>query len=239
MSEMGEWNGDFGVFQNEMLIEIGKAQEGLDVFDLLGFRPILNDLDFVRGHSEATRREYTAQILDGRDMEKTLIGAGIEVMLLELSENFLDMALVFFLEVGVDEDVIQVHQYTNIEQVTKNIIHEVLESGRCIGESERHYMPFKGAVASLESCLPFVTLLDSDQMVGMLEVDFQIDFGLVQAVKEVGNARQRAAVLLHDFIQTAEVDAKPEQTVFLVHEEDQSSTWRLRWVDEIHCEMFV
>ena len=39
-------------------------------------------------------------------MEKTLIGAGIEVMLLELSENFLDMALVFFLGVGVDEDVI-------------------------------------------------------------------------------------------------------------------------------------
>ena len=65
----------------------------------------------------------------------------------------------------------------------------MLESGRCIGESERHYTPFKGAVASLESCLPFVTLLDSDQMVGMLEVDFQIDFGLAQAVKEVGNAR--------------------------------------------------
>ena len=50
-------------------------------------------------------------------------------------------------------------------------------------------VPFEGAVVSPESRLPFVALSDLDQMVGMLEVDFQIDFGLVQAVKEVGNAR--------------------------------------------------
>ena len=42
---------------------------------------------------------------------------------------------------------------------------------------------------SLEINLPFVTLSDLDQMVGMPEVDLQIDFGLVQAVKEVGNVR--------------------------------------------------
>ena len=62
MSEVGEWNGDFRVFWNKMLIEIGKAQKGLDVFvfDLLGFGPILNDLDLVRGHSEATQREDIA-----------------------------------------------------------------------------------------------------------------------------------------------------------------------------------
>ena len=60
MSEMGEWNGDCGVFWNKTLIEIGKAQEGWDVFDLPGFRPILNDLDFVGGHSEAAQREDVA-----------------------------------------------------------------------------------------------------------------------------------------------------------------------------------
>ena len=60
MSEMGEQNGDFGVFWNKTPIEIGKAQEGLDVFNLSGFGPILNDLDFVRGHSEAAQREYIA-----------------------------------------------------------------------------------------------------------------------------------------------------------------------------------
>ena len=105
-------------------------------------------------------------------MEETLIGVGVEVMLLEVVENFSDMPSVFFLRVGVDENVIEVHQYTNIKQVTKDVIHEALESGGCIGESERHYVPFKGAVASLESCLPFIALSDLDQMVGMPEVNF-------------------------------------------------------------------
>ena len=95
-------------------------------------------------------------------MEETLISAGVEMMLLEASENFSDMALVFFLGVGVDEYVIEVHQYTNIEQVAKDIIHEVLESGGCIGETKRHYTPFEGAIVSPESRLPFITLSDSD-----------------------------------------------------------------------------
>ena len=43
-----------------MPVEIGEAQEGLDVFDLWEFRPILNDLDLVGGHSEATQRKYIA-----------------------------------------------------------------------------------------------------------------------------------------------------------------------------------
>ena len=60
MSEVGEWNSDIRVFRNKMPIEISKAQEGLDVFNLSGFGPILNDLDFVRGHSEATQREDVA-----------------------------------------------------------------------------------------------------------------------------------------------------------------------------------
>ena len=39
-------------------------------------------------------------------MEEALIGTGVEVMLLEALENFSDMALVFFLGVGVDEYVV-------------------------------------------------------------------------------------------------------------------------------------
>ena len=68
------------------------------------------------------------------------------MMLLELLEDFSDMASVFFFGVGVDEYVIEVYQYTNIEQVAKNVIHEALECGGCVGESERHYAPFKGAI---------------------------------------------------------------------------------------------
>ena len=42
---------------------------------------------------------------------------------------------------------------------------------------------------SLESHLPFITLSDSDQVVRMSEVNFQIDFGFAWAVEEVGDVR--------------------------------------------------
>ena len=92
-----------------------------------------------------------SKVLDCGDVEKAFIGVSIEMMLLEVSENFSDMALVFFLRVGVDEYVVYIHQYANIKQVAKNIIYKALESSRCIGESEGHHIPFEGAVVSPES----------------------------------------------------------------------------------------
>ena len=74
---MGEQNSDFGVFQNKTPIEIGKTQEGLNVFNLSGFRPILNDLDLVGGHGETAQRKDIAYILDCIDMEETFVGAGV------------------------------------------------------------------------------------------------------------------------------------------------------------------
>src|SRR5882724_5775581 len=48
-----KWNSDFRISINEMMVEIGKTEEGLDVLDFLGFWPVLDDLDFVQGHGEA------------------------------------------------------------------------------------------------------------------------------------------------------------------------------------------
>ena len=50
-----EWNCDFGISVNEMMVEIGKAKEGLNDLDFAWNWPILDDLDFVQGHGEAFR----------------------------------------------------------------------------------------------------------------------------------------------------------------------------------------
>ena len=62
----------------------------------------------------------------------------------------------------------------------------------------------------MKSSLPFIALTDVDQMVCMAEVDFQIDSCFMWAVEEVGDAGQGIAVLLHDLVQTAEVNAEAE-----------------------------
>ena len=43
----------FGVSINEMSVEVGKAKDGSNDFDLSGLGPILDNLDFVQGHGEA------------------------------------------------------------------------------------------------------------------------------------------------------------------------------------------
>src|SRR5882724_2377764 len=51
--KMREQDCDFGISIDEMTVEIGKAEEGLNVLDFSWNWPILDDLDFVRGHGEA------------------------------------------------------------------------------------------------------------------------------------------------------------------------------------------
>ena len=64
----------------------------------------------------------------------------------------------------------------------------MLKSGRCIHKSKRHDMPFEGAIAGMESSFPFIALMDMDQVVCVMEVNFCIESCLPRAVKEVGDA---------------------------------------------------
>ena len=57
MGEVHEQNGNVGVVQNEMSVEISKTQERLYIFNLSRFRPILDDLYFIGCHGESTQRE--------------------------------------------------------------------------------------------------------------------------------------------------------------------------------------
>ena len=46
---------DFRISINEAMVEIGKAEERLNILDFSWYWPILDNLDFVRGHGEAFR----------------------------------------------------------------------------------------------------------------------------------------------------------------------------------------
>ena len=46
--EACKWNGDFRISVNETTVEIGKTKERLDILDIPGFRPVLDNLDLYR-----------------------------------------------------------------------------------------------------------------------------------------------------------------------------------------------
>ena len=128
----------------------------------MGFGPILDGLDLGRIHLQTFFQKNEAKILDGVSGEMTLVRTGIEAMFPETMEDLADMLLVFRRVIGVDEDVVKVNGNINVEEVTEDVIHESLESGRSIGQSERHNKPFKGSIASPECRLPFVTFRNAD-----------------------------------------------------------------------------
>jgi len=55
VGKMHKWKCDFGISVNEMTVEVGKAEERLNILDFSWCWPILDDLDFVWGHGEAFR----------------------------------------------------------------------------------------------------------------------------------------------------------------------------------------
>jgi hypothetical protein len=73
---------------DEVSVEIGKSEERLDVFDFSRFGPIFDGLDL---HGKAIWRQNVSEIFHG--VVVALASEGIQAMLPELLENFLDVGL--------------------------------------------------------------------------------------------------------------------------------------------------
>ena len=107
-------------------------------------------------------------------MKFTFVGSGKKSVSTELAKYFPDMFLVLGDIVGIDENVVQIHDDTNIEHVGENVVHKSLEGCWCISKPFRHYQPFERAISGSKSHLPFFSSGESDEMICMLEIDFGV-----------------------------------------------------------------
>ena len=101
MGKPCERNDNVGVVMDELTVEVHKSEEGLDVLNFLQFRPIGDGLNFLRRHGESIRRETEIEVLGGGGMELTFLWLGEEIVLLEASEDFVDMFLMGLEVLGV------------------------------------------------------------------------------------------------------------------------------------------
>ena len=56
LSELGERNYDVRILLNEAMIKVAEAKEGLNVLDILRFRPVQDSSDFLHGHCKFFQR---------------------------------------------------------------------------------------------------------------------------------------------------------------------------------------
>src|SRR5882672_8535800 len=138
-------------------VKVGENEEGLNVLDFLGFRPILDYLDFVLGHGEASGRQHISEVFAGSDVELAFVCTGKKSVSTESVKYFSDVSLVFGNVVRIDEDVIQIDNDNDVNHVCEDVVHKPLESRWCISKPFRHYQPLERSIASSECSLPFVS----------------------------------------------------------------------------------
>ncbi len=75
--------------------------------------------------------------------------------------------MLFALALSVDEDVIEIHYYKDVELLGQNLVDVILKCDRSVGQSKRHDLVVKMSVAGPEGRLPFVTFPNPHSMVGI------------------------------------------------------------------------
>ena len=95
-----------------------------------------------------------------------------------------------------------------IEHVREDVIDEVLKSCQCISQTEGHNTPFERAVVGVKGSFPFVTFIDSNKVVGVLQVDFGIHGCLLWAVEEIRDVQKQILVFVGDFIEHLKVSTE-------------------------------
>ncbi len=81
------------------------------------------------------------------------------------------MDVLFALALSVDENVIEIHYYEDVELLGQDLVDVTLKRGRYISQSEWHDLVLEMAVADPESRLLFVAFPDPHSMVGIGQIE--------------------------------------------------------------------
>ncbi len=79
--------------------------------------------------------------------------------------------MLFALVLSVDENIIKIHYYKDVDLLGQDLVDVTLKRGRYIGQSERHDLVLEIAVAGPEGCLPFVAFPDSHSMISISQIE--------------------------------------------------------------------
>ena len=130
---------------------------------------------------------------------------------------------------GVNEEVIHVNDKPSFcDHIVKRVIHEVLESGRGIGETEEHYHRFEESFMDDKGSFPLMSIFDLDIIVSPLDIELGEDFCPLEFVNEVRNEGKRICIMDGVFVDIAIVLTGSEATILLFDKEERGSLWEVR-----------
>ena len=133
---------------------------------------------------------------------------------------------------GINEEVVHVNDKPSFrDHIVKGVIHEVLESGRGIGETKEHHSGLEESFMSNEGSFPLMSIFDLDIVVSPSDIELGEDFCPLEFINEVRNERKRVCITDSVFIDVAIVLTGSEATVLLFDDEERGCLWRVRGVN--------
>ena len=130
------------------------------------------------------------------------------------------------------KDIIQIYNYKIINELTKEIIHDSHESGRCVTKPKRHYKPFIQTLFRFKSCFPSIMLSNTDLMIPTTQIQFCKISCMFQLIKQIINMRKRIPVFNGDIVKGPIVNAHPPRPILLRNQDYRRATRRSAGPDD-------
>src|SRR5258708_2302142 len=111
-----------------------------------------------------------------------------------------------FAWVAEDQNVIHIRNSDEIKQTHQGFINIGLKGCRCIRQPKRHNHILKVSVSRAKRSLPFVSFLDTNLMVRVLEVQLRKDSCPGQTINSLADQWQRMSVLHRDTVKRTIID---------------------------------
>jgi hypothetical protein len=106
------------------------------------------------------------QVFDFLVVKLTLLWFEVQASLLKSFQDQVDMFLVFFKSIRVNECVIKVCSTESIDVGSENIVDEILKCCQGIGKTKCHNQRFEKAVLGMEGSFPFLPFRHVDEVIG-------------------------------------------------------------------------
>ena len=131
----------------------------------------------------------------------------------------------FLNRVRKNKNIIKINDDTNVSHIRKNIIHEMLESRRCVGQAKGHNQVLECTIACAEGGKPLVAFNNADVVVTGAKINLGEYFGRPQLIEKVANKWKRVSP--SEPIELAVVDTESERPILLLGEEDRRTDQRV------------
>ncbi len=190
---------------NKTSVEPCKSEKYQNVSHWFWFRPFLDGLNVRLLHLNASHINHKAQKGHLITIKCAFWQLHIQSVFKQCVKHLVNMLSMFFFWVWINEHVIQIHHTTDVNVWLQCAIYVGLKSSRSVNKVKKHNLILKLPVSSVKSSFPFVTLMNLNVMICVVNINFCETLHTCEALECLWQKREWVLVLNSNLIESSVV----------------------------------